>query len=127
MEKKFLELKDGLDISDLLFLDPTVLEMLAHIASYAHEHGLSCVVTSLREEVPGRKFRTHAEGRAADLSVREWSPYHIQTLLFKFKRAFKGRGAFNTNGDNRPIVYHKVEGGGYHFHVQTHPRRAYGE
>ena len=125
MAKQYIELKDGLNINDLLFLDPTILEMLGYIAAYASEFNLPCVITSLREDVPGRKFRTHEEGRAVDLSVRDWSEYHIHTLVHAFKNSFKMRGAYNHTGENRPIVYHKVDGGAYHFHIQTHPRRAY--
>lgn len=123
MERQYLKLKDNLDIEDLLWLDPTILEMLAFISKYAWEYGLPCIITSLREHVEGRKYNTHAEGRAVDVSVRNWTPYHIETLLFKFKQEFKGRGAYNTKGSNRPIVYHKTDHGAYHFHIQTHARR----
>lgn len=123
MEKQFIEIKPELNIKDLLFLDPTILEMLSFIAAYAYEFQLPCLITSLREDAPGRKTNTHRDGRAADLSVRGWSIYHIHTLLHKFKNHFKNRGAFNKSGENRPIVYHKTEKGAYHLHIQTYPRR----
>ena len=127
MEKQYIRIKEGLDINDLLFLDPTILKMLAFISEYTSEYDLPFLITSLREDAPGRKHNTHKEGRAVDLSVRDWSNFHIQTLLFKFKKKFKGRGAYNSSGENRPIVYHKTEHGAYHFHIQTHPRRGHGE
>ena len=127
MEKQYIRIKEGLDINDLLFLDPTILEMLAYISEYTDKYDLPFLITSLREDAPGRKHNTHKEGRAVDLSFRVWSDLHIQTLLFNFKKKFKGRGAFNSSVENRPIVYHKTEHGAYHFHIQTHPRRADGE
>jgi hypothetical protein len=123
MGQEYFTLKLGLQSRDLFFLDPTIIEMLAYTASYSHDHLLSCTITSLCEFAPGRKSNTHKEGRAIDISIKGWNDYHIQTFLFKFKEQFKGRGAYNRAGENRPIVYHKVDGGAYHFHMQTHRRK----
>ena len=122
MGKAYFALKDGLDYTDLYFLDPTILEMLAYTASYAHKYSLPCIITSMKENAPGRKTSTHKDGRAIDISVKGWNDYHIHSFIFKFQEKFKGRGAYNKSGENRPIVYHKVEGSALHFHMQCKRR-----
>ena len=122
MGKAYFALKDGLDHLDLYYLDPIVLNMLAYTAEYAFQHSLPCVITSMREDAPGRKTSTHKDGRAIDISVKGWNDYHIHTFIFNFQKKFKGLGAYNKAGENRPIVYHKVEGCALHFHLQCKRR-----
>ena len=74
------------------------------------------------EEVDGRKFSTHSDGRACDFSARGFGDFHISRFQHMFREKFKGRGAFNSKGEDRPIVYHKVPGGVAHFHMQVRRR-----
>tara|TARA_R100001594_G_scaffold19297_1_gene37640 strand:+ start:534 stop:917 length:384 start_codon:yes stop_codon:yes gene_type:complete len=120
MEK--IKLKPELDINDLLKIDPVVLGMIAFTSEYCIQYNLPCVVTSLMEEVSGRKTSTHRDGRAADVSVKNWSDFHIARFQYEFKKTFKGKGAFNKAGEDRPIVYHKRPGGVPHFHFQVRRR-----
>ena len=126
MEKTRLVIKPEVDIFDLLNVDPVVLEMIAFTYEYCTQYNLPCVITSLMEDVPGRKFSTHSDGRACDFSVRGWSEFHIARFQHEFRKRFCYKGAFNRAGESRPIVYHKREGGGAHFHMQTRRRTADG-
>ena len=120
MEK--IQLKPEVDIFDLLQVDPTILEMIAFTYEYCVQYNLPCVITSLMEDVPNRKFSTHSDGRATDFSTRGWCDFHIAKFQHEFRKVFEGRGAFNSKGEDRPIVYHKVPGGVAHFHMQVRRR-----
>ena len=120
MEK--IQLKPEVDIFDLLQVDPTILEMIAFTYEYCVQYNLPCTITSLMEEVDGRKFSTHSDGRACDFSARGFGDFHISRFQHMFREKFKGRGAFNSKGEDRPIVYHKVPGGVAHFHMQVRRR-----
>lgn len=122
MGEAFITLKPGVNESDLFRVDPIIFEMLGFTSNYAYQYGLPCLVTSMMEDAPGRKTRTHKEGRAIDVSVRGWNDFHIHSFIFKFQERFTGQGAYNKSGRRRPIVYHKVEGGAYHFHMQCQRR-----
>ena len=124
MGEKYFTLKPGLDERDLFYLDPTILEMISFTAAYAHDYGVPCVITSMREDAPGRKTSTHKDGRAVDISVRGWNDFHIHSFMFKFKERFNNQGAYNKAGERRPIVYHKVKGSALHFHMQCQRRKS---
>lgn len=117
-----IRIKPELDITDLLKIDPAILEMIAFTADYCLQYNLPCTITSLMEDVPGRRTSTHSDGRAVDFSSRSWGDFHIARFQHEFKNRFKGKGAFNRAGEDRPIVYHKVPGGVAHFHMQVRRR-----
>ena len=122
MEKEFITLKPEIDVFDLLKVDPAILEMIAFTSDYCYKYNLNCVITSLMEEVDGRKHSTHTDGRAVDFHCSTWNPFQIHRFLHEFKKKFKSKGAYNSKGDIRPIVYHKVEGGAKHLHMQVRRR-----
>ena len=122
MEKKRLEIKPEVDVFDLLRVDPVVLAMISFTYEYCTQYNLKCMITSLMEEVPGRKTDVHRSGRAVDFHSESWGDFHIARFQHEFRKVFKGKGAFNRAGEDRPIVYHKVEGGVSHFHMQVRRR-----
>ena len=124
MEKIELEIKPEVDIFDLLRVDPVILEMIAFTYDYCLQYNLPCVITSLMEDVPGRKFSTHSDGHATDFSCRGFGDFHIARFQHEFRKRFRGKGAFNRAGEDRPIVYHKVPGGVAHFHMQVRRRNS---
>ena len=124
MEKTRLEIKPEVDIFDLLRVDPVILEMIAFTYDYCLQYNLKCMITSLMEDVPGRRTSTHSDGRAVDFHSESWSDFHIARFQHEFRKKFRGKGAFNRAGEDRPIVYHKVPGGVAHFHMQVRRRNA---
>ena len=122
MEKTRLEIKPEVDVFDLLRVDPVILGMIAFTYEYCTQYNLKCIITSLAEEVPGRKTSVHRDFRAVDFHSESWGDFHIARVQHEFKKVFKGKGAFNSKGEDRPIVYHKVEGGVSHFHMQVRRR-----
>ena len=122
MEKTRLEIKPEVDVFDLLRVDPVILGMIAFTYEYCTQYNLKCMITSLMEEVPGRKTDVHRSGRAVDFHSESWGDFHIARFQHEFRKVFKGKGAFNSKGEDRPIVYHKVDGGVSHFHMQVRRR-----
>ena len=122
MEKTRLKIKPEVDVFDLLRVDPVILAMISFTYEYCTQYNLPCVITSLMEDAPGRTTRTHSDGRATDFSCRGFTDFHIARFQHEFKKVFKGKGALNSKGEDRPIVYHKVEGGVSHFHMQVRRR-----
>jgi len=117
-----IKLKTEVDVFDLLRIYPSILEMIAFTYDYCLKYNLPCTITSLMEEVDGRKTTTHRDGRAVDFSCRGFGDFHISRFQHMFRDKFRGRGAFNKKGEDRPIVYHKIEGGVAHFHMQVRRR-----
>ena len=124
MEKTRLEMKPEVDIFDLLKVDPVILAMISFTYEYCTQYNLKCMITSLAEDVPGRKTRVHSDFRAVDFHSESWGDFHIARFQHEFRKVFKGKGAFNSKGEDRPIVYHKVEGGVSHFHMQVRRRNS---
>ena len=122
MEKTRLEIKPEVDIFDLLRVDPVILAMIAFTYEYCTQYNLRCMITSLMEDAFGRTTSTHSDGRAVDFHCKSWSDFHIARFQHEFRKVFKDKGAFNSKGEDRPIVYHKVEGGVSHFHMQVRRR-----
>ena len=124
MEKTRLEIKPEVDIFDLLRVDPVILGMIAFTYEYCTQYNLKCMITSLAEDVPGRKTKVHSDFRAVDFHSESWGDFHIARFQHEFRKVFKDKGAFNSKGEDRPIVYHKVEGGVSHFHMQVRRRNS---
>lgn len=64
--------KDELDVKDLHRMKPHILMVLVEYIDWCRNKALPCVISSLKEDVPGRRSSTHCEGRAFDASVRHW-------------------------------------------------------
>jgi len=118
--KKTFDIKPDVDIEDLMFLQPATLYLLGAFVVYANNLGLPVNITSICEDVQGRKTRTHCEGRAFDVSVRGWNLLDIQNAVAYFNKNFKDIGAISSSDHKaRALVYHKIPGGIAHFHAQT--------
>lgn len=120
--KKYFTCKDGVNIEDLMYMNPYLLKMLTSLALYCSEHQLPCVVTSIMDDAEGRVSKTHEQGRAFDVSVRDWPELHIHRVVHQFNQKYKDVGAISSkDGKSRPVVYHKVDGNAFHFHFQVRP------
>lgn len=112
-------LKDGVNIDDILRVDPRLLELLSYFVAYSMKYNLPCVLTSIMDDAPGRVSRTHAEGRAFDASVKGWTEQHIYRFVYKTNQKFEHIGAISaSDGKSRALVYHDA-GTGNHFHFQV--------
>lgn len=90
------------------------------VAKWFKEKDLPLIITSMQEHVPGRKSRTHQEGRAFDVSVRPLTTDLIDELIIDFNRDYKKYGAISIKDyEQRVVIYHQIEGGEPHLHFQT--------
>ena len=133
---KYLELKqhidlksDNLQVTDLLFIHPVLLVILAHISLFCHKHGINFQLTSIIRTLQENKdlkskSTTHVDGRAFDFSVREehgWTYELIQRLINELNLLYGKYGALSKRDKiGRVIIVH--DGGhGKHAHVQIKP------
>lgn len=117
-----ISLKQHIKVHDILVLHPNLYLIITYAYQYAVTYELPFMITSLADEYSGRVSRSHIEGRACDLSVRGWSQFHIARLTNKINKQFKNIGAISlSDGVSRACVYHTMEGGAYHFHLQVRP------
>lgn len=111
--------KRGVDSTQLSELHPALLIVLGFIALYCKEHDLQCVITSIKDDAPGRKSKTHEEGRAIDFSVRGIPRLHQRRLEHQLNTRYGTE--LGTAPEGKPwrvIVIHDA-GSGSHIHAQV--------
>ena len=117
-----LQVKEDVNVEDLLLLDPRVLIVLGHFVSYAQKHNLPVTITSV---ISDRKniasvSRTHEEGRAIDIRSKTWPEEHIEGVIDHMENICNHYGAISYSDlERRVIIHHKIRGGGEHFHLQV--------
>jgi len=115
------ELKDGVDLGDLMLIHPNLMQLFSAFLLYCGEFKLPCVVTSVVEHLDVRVSMTHDDGRAIDISVKGWDDFHIHRIQYHLNKKFADIAAISySDGLPRAIVYHDV-GLGKHFHLQVKP------
>jgi len=121
--KKRWNVKPEVDIMDVTMIHENLMILLTAFIMWCHQHGKPAVVTSMiSDKVYGRVSRTHAEGRAFDISVKGWSPKEIEKFVNYFNRTFKEIAAISKSDlKPRAAVYHQVEGNAPHIHLQVKP------
>lgn len=121
MQKTFA-VKQETDINDLMYFNPKLLLLFAELCVYAHNNNLPVVITSMREDVPGREYKTHKEGRAFDVSTKGWDIKNIKEVEYNFNDQFCDIAAIGYESRKpKAVVYHKINDGAYHFHFQVKP------
>lgn len=106
-------------LKDFQFISPTLLETFINVIRYCQGHGLPLVITRIIDKkIPGvSKTNTHAEGRAIDISVRDWGEEDIKNIVDYFNTKYYHSGAFSlSDGNPRYMVDHA--GTARHIHIQ---------
>lgn len=114
-------LKHKKDVNRLLHLHPLSLVILFQMNLYCFNKGLrfqvtSTVSTKSEDEAVNRVSATHREGRAFDVSIKNWSPYDIEEFKNHFDLMYGSYGAVSYGGERNLIVDHI--GTARHLHVQ---------
>lgn len=95
--------------------------LINFVLSFAFSRGLEVNITSLnRLNNDGMSMsRTHQTGRAADISVKNWTKKDIVDLIILAEKKMNHIGAISMSDKKvRPIVYHD-SGHGWHLHLQV--------
>lgn len=135
MKQKFI-LKPEVRLTDLYYMQTTLLLMISFTVNYCNQNELPCVWTSfIRSPQENKRVKaksiTHVEGRAADLSLHGWSDQDIKNYEIAINNEFENIGAYTYGLDglltSTPIVIHNShdnEGnpiGIDHAHLQVRP------
>lgn len=119
------DVKDEVNYDDMKMLEPILFYVFASLCVYAKEYNLPVKITSMFDEVDGRITETHRDGRALDISSRGWPEDRIKDACNQINKKHSDIGAFSKkDGVPRACVYHKIEDGVFHFHLQV--RKNYG-
>ncbi len=120
---KTFTIKHDVNIEDLTEMTPYALILLGATVAYCYNHKLECNITSLKEEVTGRVSSSHRDGRAFDLSTKQWKLKDIEKLCNYTNGKYKTISAISASDlKPRACVYHKIEGSAYHLHLQVRPQ-----
>lgn len=114
-------LKHGVSANDIPKLDSRLLQILAFVAKWSEDRGITLKVTSLHRPYPDgiSKTKTHSTYRAADFSAHPYTRQQLNLLKKVVDREFSSFGAIShKTGKPTPIVIHDV-GCGLHIHVQV--------
>lgn len=104
------------------YLHPITLDILTDAVQWATGHGLPAsitetVTTAAEDQKLKRVSRSHAQGRAFDLSTRGWDKDSIALFIKEFSAKYSDVAA--TGGSGKPaLIVHHDAGHGDHFHVQ---------
>ena len=110
--------KDGLDLNDLNKMDEKIIYIFFTFINYCRERDLECTITSLMEDVPGRKSTTHKTGRAFDARANTWDKRDAKALVEYFNTNYVKLGTAPKGRQPKVVVDHG-EGANYHFHFQV--------
>ena len=118
-------LKDcDVSIVDFFKIDPMLGVVFYYFVKYAKENNLPVVVTSMIDspEISKRLNRvstTHDDGRAIDISAKDWPLLHCHRVTTKINDKYaRDYGTCPPNGKPRVVVFHN-SGHGDHFHLQV--------
>lgn len=114
--------KNDLIKARALCLNPMALMVLCEMALYAWEKNLrfsvtETVTTTQEDKALNRVSTSHAEGRAFDVSTRQWEEKSVVEFMNTFTKKYSHLGAIGKSGNAALIVRHDA-GRGDHFHVQ---------
>ena len=113
--------KEEVNIQDLEVIHYNLLFLFAIFYQYATYHDLPVKVTSIMEHVDGRLTKTHAQGRAIDLSLKGWTEEHIKDVSDILNTHCKDIAAISaSDGVPRAVVVHGKDEN-RHFHLQVKP------
>ena len=118
-----LTCKEGVDFNEFMLLSPYLIFLFGAFTLWCHQHDLPVRITSVVDDYQGRRASpSHAQGRAIDISVNGWPLHKIQQAIDHFNKEYEHIAALSfSDGKPRAIVYHRVDGGAWHLHLQVRP------
>lgn len=128
--KRHFYMKNPTEIHELMVLHPYALIVFAGLVAYCFDRGYPApVITSIartEEEnaAAGAESDAHVSLRAFDVRSFVYTEEQIEDIKQYMNKEFEMYAAVNSKGHRVLCVYHKVEGGGMHFHLQIHRRFA---
>jgi hypothetical protein len=105
-------------------ISPTLRMILESMAKYVVAAGHSFIITDLLSEASEDKklkriSKSHQEGRAADIRVRDWPLDFRQQFERHFEEKFKEEAAISLKTKKPNLIQIHDNGSGIHIHAQT--------
>jgi hypothetical protein len=124
-----MKVKDGVNFGDLQEVKIALWLLITHAELYCGANKLELVLTSIKGDRDNIKAssKTHSDGRAVDISVRDWTRKQIDVFVFNMNTKFKSIGAISgKSGQSVVALYHDV-GYGAHINLQVRPDANYSQ
>lgn len=125
MDTKFWDIKDESEIEELKYIHPYLLLIFADLTRFCYDSKLpapviSCLArTKVEEAQAGAESTSHLTRRALDLRSSIYTKQQIDTICNYLNTNWGAKyGAKNSQGQIRLAIYHRVEGGAFHMHLQ---------
>lgn len=122
--KQHIFIHDGIELKDLMYIHPQLFIILAAVNIFCYENNLRCEITSaVRTKELDAKLGavsvTHQEGRAIDISIKDFPKEKLSKLESLINSRFAHIGALSGKTlESKPIVIHD-NGNGPHIHLQV--------
>lgn len=126
----FWSCKDPHELLELMYVHPYTLLVFAGLVAYCYDRGYPApLLTSIgrtveENELDGAESMSHPELRAFDISSRPYTLDQVKDICAYLNKEFDQYAAVSRSGKKLLALYHKVEGGAYHIHIQIHRRFA---
>jgi hypothetical protein len=123
-DTKFWDIKETENIEELKYIHPYLLLIFADIVRFCYDSKIpapiiTCLARTEEEECEaGAETRGHMQRRALDLRSSIYNKQQIETITNYINSHWVKYAAKNSQGQVRGAVYHRVEGGVFHFHIQ---------
>jgi hypothetical protein len=117
--KTRIKLKKGVMYMHLAEMTPYAIIALGHYLDFCDKYRLPVMITNIKEKFPQSTSDTHPEGRAFDVSVKNWSEDRIHLCVNRLNEKLRDIGAVSArSGKIVAALYHDI-GLGAHIHIQV--------
>ena len=99
----------------------SLLVVLGYVLMFCEESKLPCLITNIHENFSVSTSKTHPQGRAFDLSIRDWAIDDIQNCMSYVELFSNDLGAISYSDLKQRVVVHHDVGLGDHLHFQVKP------
>lgn len=118
-----LEFKSAREREEFSQISPRLQFILEDMSRWVAAHGRRFIITDLLSDAYddirlGRVSTSHAEGRAADISIKGWPEDFQKKFELFFESAFSGDGAWSKRTGKINLIEIHNSGHGAHCHIQ---------
>ena len=116
-----LKREPGAELEDMLIMKGSLQIMLGFLTTFCEMNKLPCKITNISHKFSVSKSLTHPQGRAADISVKDWSILQVHDCIeyLESKSDILGIGAYSLSDGKRRVAIHHDAGLGSHIHIQV--------
>jgi uncharacterized protein YcbK (DUF882 family) len=121
---KLFKWKEPHNTTHLMYISPHLVMAMIDMALYCESYNKPFVITSsIRSFAENKALHarslTHVEGRAVDVSVKDWNDSFISEFVDRYNRKYSNIGAISSVTGRSLFVIHHDSGNGPHLHIQV--------